>query len=93
MYENGRIRPAETIPGMGGKEKDGGGEFNYGYIVRTAVHVTMYPQYNNKKRKKKNFNHFIQQKFKKRAVPLYHLCSFVCSTVIYFYKLIQVVPS
>jgi hypothetical protein len=30
MYENGRMRPVETIPGMGGgtKEKDGGNEFN-----------------------------------------------------------------
>jgi hypothetical protein len=32
MCENGKIRPVETIPGMGGggiKENDGGGEFNY----------------------------------------------------------------
>jgi hypothetical protein len=32
MYENGKMRPAETIPGTGGggtKENDGGGEFNY----------------------------------------------------------------
>jgi hypothetical protein len=32
MNENGKMRPVETIPGMGGgriKEKDGGGEFNY----------------------------------------------------------------
>jgi hypothetical protein len=32
MYENGKIRPVETIPGIGGgniKENDGGGEFNY----------------------------------------------------------------
>jgi hypothetical protein len=32
MYENVKIRPVETIPGMGGwriKENDGGGEFNY----------------------------------------------------------------
>jgi hypothetical protein len=32
MYENGKMRPVETIPGMGGgriKENDGGGEFNY----------------------------------------------------------------
>jgi hypothetical protein len=30
MYENGKMRPAETIPGKGKiKEKDGGGEFNY----------------------------------------------------------------
>jgi hypothetical protein len=28
-YENGKMRPAETIPGMGDKENDGGGEFNY----------------------------------------------------------------
>jgi hypothetical protein len=32
MYENGTMRPVETIPGMGGgwiKEDDGGGDFNY----------------------------------------------------------------
>jgi hypothetical protein len=31
VYENGKMRPAETIPGMGWriKEKGGGGEFNY----------------------------------------------------------------
>jgi hypothetical protein len=32
MYVNGKMRPVELIPGMGGgeiKENDGGGEFNY----------------------------------------------------------------
>jgi hypothetical protein len=31
MYEKGKMRPVETIPGMGGgiKENDGGGEFYY----------------------------------------------------------------
>jgi hypothetical protein len=31
MYENGTMRPVETIPGMGGqiKENDGEGEFNH----------------------------------------------------------------
>jgi hypothetical protein len=32
MYVNGKMRPVETIPGMGGrgiKENDGGSEFNY----------------------------------------------------------------
>jgi hypothetical protein len=31
MYEDGKIRPVETIPGMGGriKENDGRSEFNY----------------------------------------------------------------
>jgi hypothetical protein len=29
MYENGKMRPVETSPGMEGiKEDDGGGEFN-----------------------------------------------------------------
>jgi hypothetical protein len=47
MYENGKMRPVETIPGMKsrGIKNDGGGEFNY--IIRTFVNVTMYPQYNN----------------------------------------------
>jgi hypothetical protein len=31
MYENGKMRPVETIPGRGEgiKENDGGGGFNY----------------------------------------------------------------
>jgi hypothetical protein len=32
MHENGKMRPVETIPGMGRgsiKENDGGGEFKY----------------------------------------------------------------
>jgi hypothetical protein len=32
MYENGKTRPVETIPRVGGgriKENDGGGEVNY----------------------------------------------------------------
>jgi hypothetical protein len=32
MYENGKMRPVETVPGMEEweiKENDGGGEFNY----------------------------------------------------------------
>jgi hypothetical protein len=36
------MRPAESIPGMGGgriKENDGGGEFNYD--KRTSVNVTV----------------------------------------------------
>jgi hypothetical protein len=35
MYVNGKMRPVETIPEMGGeeiKENDGGGEFNYGIL-------------------------------------------------------------
>jgi hypothetical protein len=36
MYENGKMRPVETVPGMGGseiKENDGGGEFNYNILL------------------------------------------------------------
>jgi hypothetical protein len=29
MYENGKMRPVETIPGMGIKENDGRGESNH----------------------------------------------------------------
>jgi hypothetical protein len=31
MYENGKMRPVETIPGMGGRgiKNDRGDEFNY----------------------------------------------------------------
>jgi hypothetical protein len=59
MYENGKRRPVETIPGMGGgqkKENDGGGEFNYDILLSTFVNITMYPQYNNNKINFKNRN-------------------------------------
>jgi hypothetical protein len=42
MYVNGKMRPVETIPRVGGrriKENDGG--------VNSTVNVTVYPQYNN----------------------------------------------
>jgi hypothetical protein len=44
-----------TIKSTGGriKENDGGGELNYGNIVRTFVNVTVDPQYNQKINKKK----------------------------------------
>jgi hypothetical protein len=35
MYEKGKMRPVETIPGMGRKEikkNDGGGEFKYNIL-------------------------------------------------------------
>jgi hypothetical protein len=35
MYENGKMRPVETIPGMGGggiKENDAGGKFKYAIL-------------------------------------------------------------
>jgi hypothetical protein len=33
MYENGKLRPVEIIPGNGaGKLNNGGGEFNYGVL-------------------------------------------------------------
>jgi hypothetical protein len=35
MYENGKMRYTETIPGLGGgeiKENDRGGEFNYNVL-------------------------------------------------------------
>jgi hypothetical protein len=50
MYENGKMRPFETIPGMGGEEHKGDwwkGWIQLWYIIKTFVNVTMYPQYNN----------------------------------------------
>jgi hypothetical protein len=52
MNVNGKMRPVETVPGMGGgkkKENNGGGWIQLWYIIRTFVSVTMYPQYNNNK--------------------------------------------
>jgi hypothetical protein len=68
------MRPVETIPGMEGegiKENDGGwwGEFNYDNIVRTFVNVTMYPQYNNNRRKI-IINNIL--KLKKKSTMRYH---------------------
>jgi hypothetical protein len=37
MYKNGKMQPAETIPGMGGgrtKENDRHGEFNYNILYK-----------------------------------------------------------
>jgi hypothetical protein len=53
MYVNGKMRPVEIIPEMGGREDKG--EFRKGwvwYIVRTFVNVTRYSQYKNNKTKK-----------------------------------------
>jgi hypothetical protein len=49
MYENEKVRPVETIPGMGGREiKVNYGEMNSTMIhFKTFVNVTMYLQYNN----------------------------------------------
>jgi hypothetical protein len=52
MYENGKMRPAETIPGMGGggvRENDREGESSMIYCKNFIVNVTMYLQYNNEK--------------------------------------------
>jgi hypothetical protein len=56
MYENGKIRPVEIIPGMEEeriKNNDGGEWIQLWYIIRTFVNVTMCPQHNNKIIKKK----------------------------------------
>jgi hypothetical protein len=44
MYENGKMRPAKTIPGMGGEGDKGErwkGWIWLCYIVRTLVNITM----------------------------------------------------
>jgi hypothetical protein len=47
IHENVKMRPVETIPGMGGMriKNDGQGECHYD--IRTFINVTMYPQCNN----------------------------------------------
>jgi hypothetical protein len=40
MYENGKMRPVETITGLGGggtKENDGGGEFNCDILLKLLL--------------------------------------------------------
>jgi hypothetical protein len=49
MYENGKMRYIEIIPGIGGMGDKGegwGDKFNYD--IRTFVNVTMYPQIQQK---------------------------------------------
>jgi hypothetical protein len=60
MFVNGKMRPAETIPGMRGgriRENDEGGKFKYIifyiFIVQTFVNIVMYPHHND------NFKKFI----------------------------------
>jgi hypothetical protein len=54
MYVNGKMRPVETIPGMGRgeiKENVTGGEFKYDiFDIRTFVNATIHPQHKNKKK-------------------------------------------
>jgi hypothetical protein len=48
MYKNGKMKPAETIPGMEWEEDKGG--WWRGWInddIGTSINVTIYPQYNN----------------------------------------------
>jgi hypothetical protein len=49
MYEDGKTRPVESIPGMGtGRQRRKmEGEIQLLYIVRTFVNATMYPLCNN----------------------------------------------
>jgi hypothetical protein len=58
MYTKGKMRPVETIPGLGRKsikEKDGGEKFNYDMLLRNFVNVTIYPKKNNNKLKNTKF--------------------------------------
>jgi hypothetical protein len=51
---NGKVRPAETAPGMGREHKGGGGGSQFSYddsamtYCKNFVNVVMYPQQNNK---------------------------------------------
>jgi hypothetical protein len=49
MYENGKMRPVETIPGMGGEEiKENGGGVNSGMIYcKNFYKCHNVPQYNS----------------------------------------------
>jgi hypothetical protein len=46
VYENGKMRPVETIPGVGGggiKENDGGSEFNYDHCKNLCKYHNVPP--------------------------------------------------
>jgi hypothetical protein len=56
MYVYGKMRPVETIPGIGGrriKENERGDEFSMMYLVywKSFCNATKYPKHNNKKKK------------------------------------------
>jgi hypothetical protein len=67
VYVNGKIRPVETLPEIGGEQiegNDGEGEFNYEYIVRNFVNITICTQYNNNKNKfRKKFKNKLSNPF------------------------------
>jgi hypothetical protein len=55
VYENGKMRSVETIPGIGGRGNKGEwqrGWMQLWYILRTFVNVTMYSQYKNNKKER-----------------------------------------
>jgi hypothetical protein len=50
MYENGKMRPVDTIPGIGNMDKGEYGGMNLTKIYcKNFVNVTVYSQHNNKK--------------------------------------------
>jgi hypothetical protein len=50
MYENGKIRPVETLPGMGAEEMKVNSTMKY---CKNLANVTMYPRYKNNFKKEK----------------------------------------
>jgi hypothetical protein len=85
MYANGKMRPVETITGIGrGWIKDNGGGSKFNFDIRTFVDITMYPQYNNKN-KTKNKGPILSPLYKGPILsPLY--IKFVVQTANPLYK-------
>jgi hypothetical protein len=56
VYVNAKMRPVETVPGMGRgeKENDGGGEFKYDIYCKNFCKCHNVPPHNNKKIQNKN---------------------------------------
>jgi hypothetical protein len=52
MFENGKMRSVETIPGLEGRERENDGGVNSSKIYcKNLIDVTMYSQHNNNNNK------------------------------------------
>jgi hypothetical protein len=81
MYVNGKMRPVETISGMGGGRDKGEWWREWiqvwyiWYIVRIFVNAVIYPQHNNEK--KSIYNFFITLLVLSLLSLYFQICTFI----------------
>jgi hypothetical protein len=95
MYENGKVRPFETVSGVD-KEEWWRGWIQIWFMVRTFVNVTLCPQYNHnmiiKMSKKKTIIHFSDIGFTEIVKCKYAVTHFFFLFIylfIYFYSYVH----